>query len=346
MRTPGCIAARMTGAIVGAVLAAAPGAASAEDLLPMPFPGAADEAAIDAFDGPAGGASSAAGGAPAEAVPAEAVPAEAVPGEAVPAHAAAGNTRAGDEGKAAARGVTDPARRDRAEGSPGPASRLLRVLAETGERPGTPNAPASPDDGDAASVSLSGPRVFASEGCPRALLRRLLAGAADDAGALTALGIEREVLTLCRERQEIVTALLETEARLRELRAPQEAPVTERSTATVVQAPTAAVRESVAPGPAQPSPLRAALAGADGPEKAATPRGPRYAWFSIIGTAGALRAGVTDGTGVWFVRAGDALPGGAHVAAIAGRPPAVRVREAGEGEETPLPYRPRPGGSP
>ena len=74
---------------------------------------------------------------------------------------------------------------------------------------------------------------------------------------------------------------------------------------------------------------------------------PRYAWFSIIGTAGALRAGVTDGTGVWFVREGDPLPGGARIAAIAGRPPGVRVTGAGEsGEATLLPFRARPGGSP
>ena len=127
--------------------------------------------------------------------------------------------------------------------------------------------------------------------------------------------------------------------------------------------------------PAQVSPLRAALAGpapagaaeketeaaarardtragdaraedtlardtGPGDRRAGEAQAARYAWFSIIGTAGALRAGISDGTGVWFVREGDALPGGANVTQIAGRPPAVHIREGGEtGEEAPLPYR-------
>ena len=138
---------------------------------------------------------------------------------------------------------------------------------------------------------------------------------------------------------------------VKELRATAEPPVPARSAAAIVPAPAPAVRESVTPRPAQPSPLRAALAVA-GKAEEAEPQAParvspRYAWFSIIGTADALRAGVTDGTGVWFVREGDALPGGATVAAIAARPPAVRVSTGGgSAEQTPLPYRARPGEGP
>ena len=265
---------------------------------------------------------------------------------------------------------------------PARGSRLLRALAEA------PKAPAWLDDGAAGGTAAEAARpgsarVFAAEGCPRALLRRLLAGAADDAGALTALGIEREILTLCRERQEVVAGLFETEARLRELRTPP----LPNPAATAVQTPNPLpdARESAASRPASVSPLRLALSGParqanetdpgaedPGPEDARAEdaragdtrardgrpeeaQPPRYAWFSIIGTAGALRAGITDGSGVWFVREGDPLPGGATVAAIAGRPPAVRIREGGEtGEEAPLPYtgtsvygtsvRARPGG--
>ena len=231
--------------------------------------------------------------------------------------------------------------------TPAGGSRLLRALAEG------PKAPVLPDDGAEGSV----PRI-AAEGCPRALLRRLLAGAAGESDALSALGIEREILTLCRERQEIVAGLFETEARLGELREAGRAP------APRVEAPA----EAPAVETAALSPLRAALGGAAekanqadtraGDTRAADPRAaepqgnslvqaPRYAWFSIIGTAGALRAGVTDGTGVWFVREGDPLPGGATIAAIAGRPPGVRVTGAGEsGEATLLPFRARPGGGP
>ena len=203
-------------------------------------------------------------------------------------------------------------------------SRLLKALAD------------SPSPGTVAAPGAALP--FAAEACPRALLRRLLAGAASEADALTALAIEQEVLTLCRERQEIVAGLFETEARLRELRAPEGPPAETAS----VEAPTPAAARAIEP---QPSPLRTALAAAA--ETQAEPPAPAYGWFSIIGVANALRAGVTDGTGVWFVREGDRLPGGARVAAIAGRPPAVRVSGAGgDGQETPLPYRARPGGGP
>ena len=259
-------------------------------------------------------------------------------------------------------GADVPGGTERAEKPSVPAdgSRLLRALAELPESPVR-------ETGMPAEAALHGTaRVFAAEGCPRALLRRLLAGAAGEADALSALGIEREILTLCRERQEIVAGLFDTEARLGELReavrSPEpEAPVPAPSAAPARAADTRAGDTRAGGTPAvataAPSPLRAALGGAaekrneagprDGDPRAAEPRAPRYAWFSIIGTAGALRAGVTDGSGVWFVREGDPLPGGATIAAIAGRPPAVRVRGAGEsGEPALLPFRARRGDAP
>jgi len=197
------MAARMAGAVVAAVLAAASGVAAADDAPLFLLPEAASEGAIGAPDD---NEDSAIGGAPTKVVPADAVPAQPAAGD-----TRVQDTRAGNEEEAAP-DVPDTGGVDRAEASPEPASRLLRALAET------PKAPASPGGGSAGSAPVYGTSVYAAEGCPRALLRRLLAGAADDAGALTALGIEREVLTLCRERQEIVAGLFETEARLRELR--------------------------------------------------------------------------------------------------------------------------------
>ena len=252
--------------------------------------------------------------------------------------------------------------------TPAGGSRLLRALADL---PKTLGRARSDVPGDVARPGIH--RVFAAEGCPRALLRRLLAGAAGEADALSALGIEREILTLCRERQEIVAALFETENRLSELREAVRTPEREApaSAASAVPAPRVeAAGETPAIARAAASPLRAVLGAAEKVilPRAAEPQGtlvpgnslvqasarvspaqvsPRYAWFSIIGTAGALRAGVTDGTGVWFVREGDPLPGGATIAAIAGRPPGVRVAGAGEsGEATLLPFRARPGGGP
>ena len=267
--------------------------------------------------------------------------------------------------------------------TPAGGSRLLRALAELPETPmpKTPEAESGSVPGDVAHPGTL--RVFAAEGCPRALLRRLLAGAAGEADALSALGIEREILTLCRERQEILAGLFESEARLSELRdagrAPEpQTPVTAASAAPAPEANTPVVETAAraalggAAEQAKEADTRAGDTRTGDPRAADPPAGdtrageaqgnalvraparvspaqvsPRYAWFSIIGTAGALRAGVTDGTGVWFVREGDPLPGGARIAAIAGRPPGVRVTGAGEsGEATLLPFRVRPGGSP
>ena len=139
--------------------------------------------------------------------------------------------------------------------APAGGSRLLRALSE-------PRAPAGAPADDAAPA-------FAAEGCPRAVLRRLLAGAVDEAGALSALAIERELLALCRERQEIVTGLFETEARLRALRAPAAAPPSPARADTAAAVAAAAsvapvpARAAAAPASSPPSPLRAALAGAE-----------------------------------------------------------------------------------
>ena len=338
------------------IAALAAQAAWAGDAPVMPFPGAS-------VPGTSVSGTSVPGGAVEERQESFPEPAaEASPGAAPAAGAEAAGVAAPAAG-AGPSGVAAPGGAVAAKEPAMPArgSRLLRALAEALK------APASLDDGAAGGVPgeaarLGAPRVFAAEGCPRALLRRLLAGATDDAGALTALGIEREILTLCRERQEVVAGLFETEARLRELRAPP--PPNPALTAVQTPNPLPDARESAASRSAPVSPLRLALSGParqanetdpgaedPGPEDARAgdtrardgrpeeAQPPRYAWFSIIGTAGALRAGITDGTGVWFVREGDPLPGGATVAAIAGRPPAVRIREGGEtGEATPLPY--------
>ena len=237
----------------------------------------------------------------------------------------AGPLAEGEQGRGVASSGPDGAV---AETDPPGGSRLLRALAE---RPGPGSPPAE-----------SGTPVFAAEGCPRALLRRLLAGAAGEEDALAALAIEREVLTLCRERQQIVTALFETEARLAALRAPAVPPPAAGAASPPAPAP-AAEREKPAEsvGDPAPSPLRRALAAASGSGKEAE---PTLGWFSIIGSAGALRAGVTDGTGVWFVREGDPLPGGGAVAAIAGRPPSVRMNVPGKESGETLPFRAPPGG--
>ena len=229
-----------------------------------------------------------------------------------------------------------------ASGSAVPGSRLLQALQSQSSQPTKSGGPADP----------SGLPVSAAEGCPRDLLSRLLAGAVNEAGALSALGIEQETLKLCLERQQIVAGLFEQEAQLRALRtsaAPSPAAAAPASSEIRIDNDARSAPEPVAapPGePAQLSPLRAALV--DASRDTATPDAPvepGYGWFSIIGASGVLRAGVTDGRRVWFVRAGDPLPGGVRIAAIAARPPGVLVTDTGETDERQslLPYRNRPG---
>ena len=186
---------------------------------------------------------------------------------------------------------------------------------------------------------------MAREGCPRDLLGLLLGSATDAREALTAVGLEREILELCRRRQEAVAAVLEREAELRGI-------VREMRTAGtggVASEPEdwAAAIEAVPqlglPGDAGGAAEEEESEEDDAPAPAAAAPGPRapiappplplppYRWFTLAGSPGALRAGGTDGTGVWFVSEGDALPGETWVAEITADPPAVRVAGASAG---------------
>ena len=217
-------------------------------------------------------------------------------------------------------------------------SRLLRVLdggAAGQPQPAGPGEEARPPNVSAPNSGIPTPPMAASviAGCPRDLLTRLLAGVANKEDALSALAIEQETLKLCHERQLIVTGIFETEAQLRSLRTPAEPAAVNRS-------PAAATVPSVMPQlNTVPAKLPAPSTTARKPAKAA-PAAPRYGWFSILGMAGDLRAGVTDGHRVWFVREGDPLPGDVRVGRIAARPPGVQIEGA---DDSALPYRARPG---
>ena len=165
-------------------------------------------------------------------------------------------------------------------------SSLLGYLGERKEAP-PPVAPA-PGVGEAAAALF---------GCPRSVLEDLLRAATAKADVVSSLEIEREVLTLCAERQVLVVTILEAEAELarlwQESRGPAPeavrpepgnvlAQLTEFQGEPVVEF----VEEPVEPEP-EPEP-EAEL--------------PSYGWFSIFGTAGDLRAGVRRG-----FHAGDAV---------------------------------------
>ena len=156
--------------------------------------------------------------------------------------------------------------------------------------------------------------------CPRDLLRKLLASAVGEQDTLAALAVEREVLKLCHERQLLVGGLLETEAKLRELVA---LPVEDEE--VVVEEDVVSQLLSVT----VPEKVVVEVVEA-GEKKKEAPPPPRYTWFSLMGSFGVLRAGVSDGSKVWFVGEGDALPGGVRVLEIVGRPPGVRVSGAAD----------------
>ena len=218
-------------------------------------------------------------------------------------------------------------------------SRLLRVLeggsdgqpqpAGRGEEARTPNVPI-PESG----IPIPPMAASVIAGCPRDLLTRLLAGVANKEDALSALAIEHETLKLCHERQLIVTGIFETEAQLRALRAPAESAAVNRSPTVSAAVPSVMPQLNTVPAKL-PAPSTA-------PPKStkAAPTAPRYGWFSIVGMAGDLRAGVTDGQRVWFVREGDPLPGDVRVGRIVARPPGVQIEGAGDSA---LPYRPGDG---
>ena len=204
-----------------------------------------------------------------------------------------------------------------------PASRLIRMLLE---RP----AERIEDDGAPALPGATAAPAAAVSGCPRGLLTALLAGATERSDAASALAIERETLTLCRERQEIVTRIFQLEEELTALLGkPGDSPAT--------AAPVPAGESDTAPR-AISQPESPGGTGQSAPSGEAASPSPSYAWFSIIGTPGRLRAGVSDGRRAWFVREGDRLPGAGAVERIAARPPGVHA-----GGIT-LPYGPRPSG--
>ena len=226
---------------------------------------------------------------------------------------------------------------------PPPRSRLLRSLSERPAQAARPPPLGTGIAEDVAAGAASGAADAILDGCPRALLAALLAEAAETGDAVSALAIEREVLGLCRERQEIVTGIVTLEANLRalleEMRpkhagtadAPA-APAAAELPITVKESPPVRVVTRLAPLPERTQ--------VEVPAKADPPTSRTWSWFSIIGTAGDLRAGVSDGARTWFVREGDRLPGGVTIGRIAGRPPGAHV--GGEAQAA-LPYRPRPG---
>ena len=195
--------------------------------------------------------------------------------------------------------------------------------------PETAVAPAAGPDLDAATAALvtmlTGPPAEGSTmaDCAIELLRTRLASAVAGEDVLTAVALENELLRLCQRRQQLVADVLHTELLLASLAAGE----AETGPSLPVEAP---------PPPAAPSAtlldqLAEATPPAAEPEPWVDPA-PPYTWFNILGMAGNLRAAVTDGTQVWWVREGESLPGGWRVIRIANSPPGVSLHHHETGD--------------
>ena len=178
--------------------------------------------------------------------------------------------------------------------------------------------------------------------CAIDLLRTRLATAVEGDDVLTAIALENELLALCNRRQQLVLEVLSTELLLASMVAGDVLRETEPQVAVIVpdalpEPPAAASLDQLAAAAPPPPPEPAAE-----PEPApAPPSSPGFSWVTVLGSAGNLRAAVTDGASVWWVREGDALAGGWRVTRIAARPPGVTLSHAEAGHHA-LPFHSGP----
>ncbi len=183
----------------------------------------------------------------------------------------------------------------------------------------------------------------AAAACRRDVLARLLRTATERSDVVTAIGIEKETISLCRDRQKLVAEIVEADRRIADAlggetsvkspkKAPAQSPV--KTVAQLVSFPKEKRAGEIGPkGGQDGSRARESSSGAQAVRKTKeTGTGAQrvsWSWFSMLGRPGKLIAGVTDGLGSWFVSEGDRLPGGGRVTRISARPPVVEVSGAG-----------------
>ena len=213
-----------------------------------------------------------------------------------------------------------------------------------------PDPPPSPEESldEAAEVLVRMLTADAPEGPPMAecavdLLRTRLATAVEGDDVLTAIALENELLSLCNRRQQLVLEVLSTELLLASMiagEAMHEAAAQAAAAAPVaLQAtPAAPTLDQIAAEAVTTTPEPEAEPAAPEPPQ---PASPGLAWVTVLGSAGNLRAAVSDGASVWWVREGDVLAGDWRVTRIAARPPGVTLSHAEAGHHA-LPFHSRP----
>ncbi len=163
------------------------------------------------------------------------------------------------------------------------------------------------------------------EKCPREHLRAVYLQAVERHDIVDLAAVEVEVLKLCRERQELIREIVKGEHELDGLLA-------EGAGAARTRQPDSGTGTAglpkLLPATEFGNPGAANAAGPALPSTRPDQREhgmPAYRWFTVYGSGSALVAGVSDGVGRWWVRAGDRLPGGVEVVSVGVRPVSVRA---------------------
>ena len=221
--------------------------------------------------------------------------------------------------------------------------------------PAVPATPASPPEWFWRDAEIA--QAFE---CPIGPIATLLEAAQGESEFSPALAVERQVLSLCRDRWTVLKELMdaelslasviranaaaeaETELKLAAAREREAIALEERR--RVARARIEGARQGAIEAAREAQAREEAVAAAAAvPEEGAPEPGPGpapeevYGWFALKGSGTDLRAGVTDGRGRWWVRVGDELPGGVRIGSIRARPPRVAVKG---GAAAGLPYRP------
>lgn len=163
------------------------------------------------------------------------------------------------------------------------------------------------------------------EECPREHLRAVYLQAVERHEVVDLAAVEVEVLKLCRERQELIREIVKGEHELDGLLAEDAgATRTRRSDSGTGTAALPRLLPAAEFGKRDDTSATVpALASTDPDQRGQAM--PAYRWFTVYGSGSALVAGVTDGVGRWWVRAGDRLPGGVEVVSVGVRPVSVRA---------------------
>ena len=251
-----------------------------------------------------------------------------------------------------------PAAEDRAAPASAAGERERQQVPPAAVSPGRqadppPAVPASPSE--APEWFWRNAEIAETFECPTGPIAAMLAAAQGESEFSPALELEREVLVLCRDRWTVLKELMDAELALasvlraddtareldaiaieeqRQLSRERAEEARQLARTRIEAARQAEARKLAAAAKAQAQAVSAPAAVVERDPGPAPEE--RYGWFALAGTGTDLRAGVTDGRGRWWVRAGDSLPGGVRIGAIRSRPPGVIVEG---GAAAGLPYR-------